>query len=213
MITLAYISGFSILLPAILGLLKFKYAENGLRLIICYFLFCLVIEGITMYMTFIKMNNNAVADFFYIAEGLILITFFYMMYDESEFRIPAIILATVYVIYGCYTTFIDPGYMVYNSNYRAAESLMIQALTAYALLKISNQENLEVMKHAGFWISAGFFIYFSVNLVVFISATFLFADNIALMRKTWMIHSIVNIGANIIFTFGLLCIPPRQPRF
>ena len=163
-----------------------------------------------MYLSFNKVNNSLVADLFYITEGLILIIFFYLIYNESEFHIPAIIIATVYVVYGCYSTFIDPGYMIYNGNYRAGESLMIQALTAYALIKISREEDLKLMNNPGFWISAALFIYFSVNIAVFITATFLFENNVTLMKKTWMIHSIVNIGANLIFTFGLSCIPERQ---
>ena len=190
--------------------MRFGAATRPFRIIIFYFLLCLVTEGVSMYLSFNKVNNSLVADLFYITEGLILIIFFYLIYNESEFHIPAIIIATVYVVYGCYSTFIDPGYMIYNGNYRAGESLMIQALTAYALIKISREEDLKLMNNPGFWISAALFIYFSVNIAVFITATFLFENNVTLMKKTWMIHSIVNIGANLIFTFGLSCIPERQ---
>ncbi|MDQ3049770.1 MAG: hypothetical protein M3Q95_02675 [Bacteroidota bacterium] len=210
--TLAYISGFSILLPAITGLLKFPQAGKAMRVIIGYLLICLMVECIAMYMNSIKMNNNLVGDLFYITEGLIFISFFYLVYDEKEFAIPAVLLALVYFAYGLFTTFVDPGYLEYNGNFRAAESLMIQALTAYALIKISKQENLQLLQNPEFWISAGLFIYFSVNIAVFFTAEFLFENNVMLMRKTWLIHSVVNIFANLIFTFGLICIPVSQRR-
>lgn len=210
--TLAYISGFSVLLPAITGILKFSHAGKAMRVIISYLLICLMVECIAMYMNSIKMNNNLVGDIFYITEGLLFIYFFYLVYDEREFAIPALLLALVYFTYGLYTTFIDPGYLEYNGNFRAAESLMVQALTAYALIKISKEENLQLLQNPEFWISAGLFIYFSVNIAVFFTAEFLFENNVMLMRKTWLIHSVVNIFANLIFTFGLLCIPVSHRR-
>jgi hypothetical protein len=210
--TLAYISGFSILLPVWFGLRNYRFATTPFRIIIFYFLVCMVTEGVSMYMGYRRINNNLVADLFYISEGLLLITFFYFIYAEHEFRIPAFILAAVYLIYGCYSSFIDPGPAVYNSNFRAGESLMVQALSAYALIKISRQEDLQLTVNPGFWITSGFFLYFSVNIAVFLTATFLFENNTSMMKKTWLIHSIVNIGANLIFTFGLSCIPQRQLR-
>jgi len=209
---LAYISAFSVLIPAFYGLIKFNHADKAVRMMIYYIFFCVLLEGLTLSLTSLQINNALIADIFYMIEGVFLITFFYFVYAESEFRIPALLLAVIYLGYGFYTTFVSPGYLVYNSNYRAAESLMVQALTAYALVKISKQENLQLMQNPEFWISTGFFIYFSVNIAVFITANFLVENDLTMMRNTWMIHSLVNIGANLIFTFGLSCIPRQQHR-
>jgi hypothetical protein len=210
--TLAYISAFTVLIPAAFGLIKLKYAGKTMKMMIFYLFVCVFIESLTGYMTYLKINNALVASIFCMFEGLFLISFFSRVYGEPEFRIPAIFLGAVYLGYGCYTTFFDPGPMVFNGNYRAAESLMVQAMTAYALIKISKEENLQLMQHPEFWISAGFFIYFSVNLAVFLTANFLEGNNISVTKNTWIIHSLINIGANLIFTFGLLCIPRPQHR-
>ncbi len=196
----------------VIGLLKYKSATKPYKLIIFYFLICLITEGIATTMSLKNMNNGLVGDIFYITEGIILLAFYYLVFGEKEFLIPVIIIGIAYLIYGVYTSAIDPGPWVYNSNFRAGESLMIQALSAYALIRISKEEEVQLFSHPGFWISSGFFIYFSVNMAVFVSATFIMDGNIFLTKQTWVIHSIVNMLANIIFTFGLLCIPSPQRK-
>lgn len=196
----------------IVGLLKYRSATKPFKLIIIYFLVCLVTEGFATSMSMMKMNNSLVGDIFYIIEGIILLGFYYLVFGEKEFFIPAIIIGIAYVIYGLYTSAIDPGPWVYNANFRAGESLMIQALSAYALIRISKEEDVHLLSHPGFWISSGFFIYFSVNIVVFVSASFIVEGNIFLTKHTWFIHSLVNLLAYIIFTFGLLCIPSLQRK-
>jgi len=145
-------------------------------------------------------------------EGLALISFFYLVFDEKDFFYPSIILAISYLGYGLYTTILDPGPMAYNSNFRTGESLLIQALSAYALVRYSKSNTINILKDPGFWISVGLFIYYSVNIAIFFTATFLIDDSTYVMSKTWIIHSVVNILVNLIFTFGLTCIPSKQPR-
>ncbi len=161
-------------------------------------------------MGYYKMNNNFVGDVFYIVEGIFLIGFFYLLYDESEFLVPAFIIGLAYISYGLYTSLIDPGPAVYNPVFRAAESLLVQALAAYALIRLSKVEGIEPAKHPGFWLSTGFFIYFSVNITVFLTAKVLFGNNVPLMKSTWFIHSFTNIMVNIIFAYALLCIPSKN---
>ena len=210
--TFAYISALSSIVPAIAGIIKFRYANRPLRLITMYFLLCLAMELLAIVMSFWKLNNNLIGDFFYMVEGIMLISYFYMVYNEREFMYPAIILSCAYIIYGLYTSFVDPGPDAYNSSFRAGESLIIQALAAYALIRISREVQEDITANPLFWITCGFLIYYSVNLAVFFTATFLVDDQIYLMKNTWFIHSIVNITANLVFTFGLICIPSRQPR-
>jgi len=196
----------------VVGLLRYKSATKPFKLIIFYFLVCLITEGIATSMSLMKLNNSLVGDIFYITEGILLLAFYYLVFGEKEFFIPAIIIGMAYLIYGIYTTTIDPGPWVYNANLRAGESLMIQALSAYALIRISKEEDVHIFSHPGFWISSGFFIYFSVNIAVFVSAMFIVEGNVFLTKHTWFIHSIVNLLSNIIFTFGLLCIPSLQRK-
>ncbi len=158
------------------------------------------------------MNNSLLGDIFYITEGILLIGFYYFFYEEKEFLFPAIVIGIAYFSYGMYTSVIDPGPWVYNANFRAGESLMVQALSAYALIRISKEEGVKPMSNPGFLISAGFFIYFSVNIVVFITGSVLFENNVYLMKSTWFIHSFTNIIANVLFAYGLTCIPSSQSR-
>ncbi|MBL0340672.1 MAG: hypothetical protein IPP71_06970 [Bacteroidetes bacterium] len=205
--TLAYISAAFALFPAITGLIRFRMCPRPFKLIAVYFLVALMAEIAASTMAYYGMNNNLLGDIFYIVEGLFLISFFYLFYAEEEFLYPAIIIAIAYLLYGVYTTVVDPGPWLYNPVFRTAESLLVQALAAYALIRISKEEGIEPSKHPGFWIATGFFIYFSVNMTVFITATVLFADNIPLMKSTWFIHSCSNILVNLLFAYGLFCIP------
>ena len=210
--TLAYISAISSLAPFIVGIIKLKSAGKEFRLIIFYFIVCVVVECISFYLNSNKINNNLLADIFYIAEGLALISFFYLIFKEKDFFYPAIILSVAYLGYGLYTTIFDPGPYAYNSNFRTGESLIIQALSAYSLVRYSKSDKINILNDSGFWIAVGLFIYFSVNIAIFFTATFLIDDSTYVMSKTWIIHSVVNTLVNLIFTFGLTCIPSKQPR-
>lgn len=210
--TLAYFSAAISIVPALAGLIKYQSAGKLTRLIIFYFFLCATVEAFSLYMNYNSINNNLLADIFYMLEGLLLISYFYLIFNERDFFYPSIILAIAYLGYGLFTTIIDPGPMAYNSNFRTGESLIVQAMSAYALIRYSKMENLNLVKDTGFWIAAGLFIYFSVNVAIFFTATFLIDESTYVMRKTWIIHSVVNTLVNLIFTFGLTCIPSKQPR-
>jgi tryptophan-rich sensory protein len=163
-----------------------------------------------MFIVYHKGNNNLLADVFYLLEGVLLITFYYLSFKEKEFKIPSIILLVGYITFGIYTSFFDPGPELYNSTFRTGESLIIQALSGYSLVRISKQTEKPLIKNPEFWFSAGFFTYFSVGIAIFFTATFIFDESKHFMVKTWIIHSVVNIMANFVFAYGLFCLPSKK---
>lgn len=165
-----------------------------------------------MYVVYNKINNNLLADIFYIVEGSMLIVYYYLLFHEKEFLLPGLILLVSFIAFGLYTTFVDPGMEAYNSTFRTGESLIIQALSAYSLIRISKDPKINLVKNPQFWISASFFIYFSVNVAIFFTATFFYDNSTVFMSKTWGIHSIVNILANLIFTFAMYLIPNPKSK-
>lgn len=191
---------------------KYRSATKTFRVICIYFFICLLTELISIPLSINKINNALLGDIFYIIEGLLLIGFYYLSYREKEFLGPAILIAVAYFLYGLYSTIIDPGPWIYNANFRAGESLMVQMLSAYSLIRISKEEDIQPLNHPGFWISTGFFIYFFVNISVFITGTVLFEDNNQLMKSTWFIHSYTNMLVNVIFAYGLFCIPTLKHK-
>lgn len=140
--TIAYISASFAILPAVVGMFKYRSATKTFRVICIYFFICLLTELISIPLSINKINNALLGDIFYIIEGLLLIGFYYLSYREKEFLGPAILIAVAYFLYGLYSTIIDPGPWIYNANFRAGESLMVQMLSAYSLIRISKEEDI-----------------------------------------------------------------------
>ena len=208
--TIAYISSVISFLPAVIAVLKLKSAGTKFRLILLYFILCCITEVCSLIIISNHGNNNLLADIFYLTEGLLLITYYQLTFNEKEFRYPYYLLFGSYLLFGLYTTLVDPGPEAYNSTFRTGESLIIQALAGYSLIRISKQSDFSLMKNPEFWFSAGFFTYFSVGIAIFFTATFIFDESKHFMVKTWIIHSVVNIMANFVFAYGLYCIPSKK---
>jgi len=84
--------------------------------------------------------------------------------------------------------------------------LLIFFSLAYFYQLLNRQEFIHIEKQGLFWINAGVLFYFSINLFLFM----LFKRIIsAHLEEYYMIHNIVNIIANILYSVGLLCKPQK----
>ena len=101
------------------------------------------------------------------------------------------------------------GLFNFNPHARALECILILLLTLtyfFRLLKDLRVGRLE--KEPLFWISAGFLIYFSGAMLIFVVSEYI-SNSQEVMLTAWGIHGLLNIGANILYAVALWVKPHK----
>ncbi len=91
------------------------------------------------------------------------------------------------------------------SNTSLSISLIILSLIYFYQL-LNPLKYVEIEKQGLFWINAGVLFYSSVNIFLFMLLTQIPVDD---RPNYYIINSITNIIANILFSVGLLCKPQK----
>jgi hypothetical protein len=205
---LAYTSAVFSVIPAILALIYIRKAESSLQILKLLFVFAGVVEIIATSLAYLKINNQLLGDVYFLVEGILIGLFcYYKLGKKYKWRF--VLLGLTYLAVGIYTSlFLDPAFG-FNSIFRTTESLIILILSGSVLIHIINKEGVNLLQIPEFWIISGFFIYFTVNISLFLSGKFIMSSDNSELRQLWIIHSLVNILANILFTLGIVRIKPK----
>jgi hypothetical protein len=103
--------------------------------------------------------------------------------------------------------FFIEGPFVYPSISNTVLSLFLVPLSLiYFYQLLSRQEFVHIEKQALFWINAGVLFYYAVNIFLFMLYTKI---NQAERNDYYMLQSVTNIIANLLFSVGLLCKPQK----
>lgn len=208
---LAYCSSVIGILPGILSLILVKRHSIELSVLKLYFIISALTEITTSLLAYYKMNNNVIADSFYLAEGILIGLYFYNLLHKQH-RSLFVIAGILYSLLALYTSLVSPGMEAYNSTLRTVESILMQILSGIGLIHITIRHSTHLVKNPHFWFTSALFIYFTVNITLFYSSYFLIKNSRSELLQIWTIHSIINIMANILFCIGLIRIKTRHAR-
>jgi len=202
------ISGFSILLPLTLGLIKLK--SLGKEYILLFVLVCIsfVVEIVAGILSANTQNNLWLGNIFFLVEGLLWCLVLRQWLESRKLRLFIFIFMVIYVIVWTLTTFFVLDFYKFNSYARSLESFVFVFLSCFLMMAVSTDTSQVIFKNPKFWFGSALLIYFSVNLIVFGTVNYM-ATQRTLMDNTWMIHSVTNIFANLLFAVAFLCIRPR----
>jgi len=142
---------------------------------------------------------------------LLAVIFFTMIYCKVFYK-P--VLKTITLILGGVSAsvmignvFFIEGPFVYPSISNTVLSLFLVPLSLiYFYQLLSRQEFVHIEKQALFWINAGVLFYYAVNIFLFMLYTRI---NSAERNDYYMLQSVTNIIANLLFSVGLLCKPQK----
>ena len=142
---------------------------------------------------------------------LLAVAFFTMIYCKVFYK-P--VLKTITLILGGVSAsvmignvFFIEGPFVYPSISNTVLSLFLVPLSLiYFYQLLSRQEFVHIEKQPLFWINAGVLFYYAVNIFLFMLYTRI---NSAERNDYYMLQSVTNIIANLLFSVGLLCKPQK----
>jgi hypothetical protein len=208
--SLVLISGYSILLAAVVGLLRYRKVTEDDRpffLIVWAALICEVTSAIctsTIHST--SVNNNI----YVLIEALLYAWLFYKWgsfhQNKKRFRALLVFIVLVWILDNLILNKITHT----NSLYRIVASFIMVFLAINQINQIITAERSRLVRNSRFLISAGLVIYFSYKAIIetFFWIQLPFSDTFYIY--VLLIMDYVNLFVNLIFALAALWIPTRR---
>jgi K+ transporter len=148
------------------------------------------------------INNLPFAHAYGLIEGVLLITFFYLLLEwkKRTWTVVAILYAILYVADSIFLESI----FEFNAGSRSVEALMMIVFCVMAFnMFYAREEDIFIEKSPHFWIVIGILTYFSGALSSFVLSTDMLSQSPDRFYGSWMLHNFSNMLKNVIFTIGL----------
>ncbi len=203
LVNISVISGFFPLLAALYNYRKF---DKVLKIASLYFLIALLVDvGIWLAWHVWKVKNTMPAlHVFVIVSVLLFSLMYYHIYIEAKLKKATIVLSVLAISINLYDAH---DFFAYPSLSITTLSLMLIVLSLIYFYKLLNPLTyIDIEKQALFWINAGVLFYSSVNIFLFMLLTQIPVDD---QHNYYIINSLTNIIANILYSVALLCQPQK----
>jgi hypothetical protein len=200
-----FVTVISNLIPFVVGLILYRYLVKELKILLIYFLTAISVDIIGIFLALNSVNNLWLFNIFTVAEySFFIIIFSFWQKKELkrkfQFSIPLFFLIwlIIQIIIGTFKKLNYPSMTI--------EGIVLATIAFYTLYNLSLDTKKLIYKDKRFWIAFGVITYFTGNLLLFSFGYLIETD---FMDSAWLIHSALNITANIFYTGGYLCYHPR----
>jgi hypothetical protein len=204
--TLDIVSTISGFFPVLAAIYNYKYLDSVLKTAAIFFLIESLFDPIMWMLPELwgVRNNMPLIHINIIVTVLFFTVIYYKLFLKQIFKKVTIILSVITLIITFYYNF---NFLEYPSVSRTTEGIMMIVLSLLYFYQLLNPEKfIDIEKQGPFWINAGVLIYYSVNIFLFMIFTRI---PIADRHNYYIINSITNIIANILFSVGLFCKPQK----
>lgn len=204
-VTLVLISTISGFFPVLVALYNYKYLDNVLKIAAAFFLVEAIIDPTMWVLVQIGIKNNMpLIHINIIITVLFFSVIYYKLFLKPVLKKIAIILSVITLIITFYYAF---NLYEYPSVSKTACGVLLIFLSLIYFYQLLNPlKFIDIEKQGLFWINAGVLIYYSVNIFLFMIFTQIPVDD---RHNYYIINSITNIIANILFSVGLFCKPQK----
>lgn len=197
---LTYVSIFSVGVPLLAIMIKFRVLNNVLRTLFIFLLFCSVSDVVCLiYFDSSKLLNTFLNCFGVIETLLIL----YIYRIKLNCKKAVSISIAVFLIVSTWRFLIQNKYSVEDSMITPIEAILIVTFSGVYIYKFLNTDDI-VEANAGyfFWINFSFLLYFGAGLLLFAANDFINHAPIQIASVLWSLHLLINIICNILFATG-----------
>ncbi len=180
---------FSILIPIIIGLLNYKSATVGGKLLLYYLLSSGLINLMALILVGFKMRNLPLLHLYTIIEAVFILSYFRTIF-VSPFIKKLLLYTTILFPILCILNFIFlQSIFTFNTYTRPLEAILI---TFFCMLYIYNSGFTENwINKSTSWFNMGILIYFPVACIIFISSNYLIfvSKDKPMNQIVWIIHA------------------------
>lgn len=202
-----YLAQYSILIPLVFGLVKYKYLSKPYRWILLFVLLGLIMEILTEVGAYYG-NNFYVFHLDSIGQGITLIPFFYLSFPSAKFRkLLKAALILLFLVEILEITLLT-GFYHYNSITRSYLSVLMTALSFMYLRNLGKNEVLvDIHRHPMFWFSLAILLYFFGNFLIFFFGFQLGQTSMLDFLLAHRIHLVILILSRIMLAIGFWRVP------
>jgi hypothetical protein len=209
-ITLVLIMSFSVLVPAVIGWVRFKRIHPTFY----PFIFCLWIgslnEGIS-YLTSKLQHSNAINNNVYVlVEGVLLLWQFEKWGNFLGKRGFFLFYAGLFTIAWLLDNFLISKITHFSSYYRILYSAIICLMSINYINLIIVRERKNLVRNSAFLICAGFIIFYTYKVMVETFWLYGLNNGSGFRTNVYLILAYINLLTNCIFTLAVAWIPERQ---
>jgi hypothetical protein len=198
--------------PVLAALYNYKHLDKVLKIAAAFFIISFLCDLIQLITVIIGVRNNVPIIHLFIVLSILFwgAIYYHAFFKPFLKKIIIILSATALLIVTINIIFIEGIWEYPSISNTVLSVLLIFFSLAYFYELLNRQEFIHIEKQGLFWINAGVIFYFSLNIFLFM----LFNRIISVHQQDYyMIHNIVNIIANILFSVGLLCKPQKTTLY
>lgn len=197
------ISSATALLPTVVGLMRFRNLNNGLRAIFILCVISILVDTANEFSSREYPFGLHVTRIFTWTE-FVLMSLFFIQYARRDF-FKKIIVFNFLLFIGIQVIDINIQGFGGNDNlpvtFESVLNITYAMVTFYLLLKDMQYPNIVATPQ--FWILTAILIYFAGNIFVFATSDYAYSLSNDTGRLIWSIHSLIHIGFNVILAIGL----------
>jgi len=201
---IAGLSVLSVIVPIAFFLLviRKKYVPGVVKLIGALLLISGLSDLISGVLVVYRLNPNGIVTTFVILQFILLNVIYFL--SHPVFRRITIIVTSIFFFFALYNLFVLQGIDGFNSNSFTISSIVFiiySILFSYKLLVDLPYPQLE--KQLMFWFNSAVLMYFSCNLFVFTTVSYLIESKSDQLLLSWAFHNGFNILKNMVFAIAL----------
>lgn len=191
-------------IPFIAGLIRRKYFNIELKIILYFICNNILFEFISRVMSNYKIPNLYLFHIYVLTEFFFISWFYYELFKKyiSPKIIPVVYL--IFVIFSLVDTFVWHNPFTFNSYAKTLECIIIVSYTVFYLYKTFDEfQDEDPSDTPIFWINAGFLFYFSGCLFLFTFSNFILTQGKPMGMVVWAIHAFFIIIMYALISIGL----------
>ncbi len=191
----------SILLPIIIGLIKYKSANKSARLLLYYLIISALINLSALILIQYRMRNLPLLHLYTIVETTFILSYFRTIFVSPLIKKALLILTVLFPII-CIVNFgFFQSIFTFNTYTRPLEAILITFFCMLYLYKSGFTENW--LNKPINWFNIGILIYFPVACTIFILSNYLTSSmNKTMNTMVWNLHGTLVLMMYVIWSRG-----------
>ena len=181
-----------------------------MKLLFLYISLSCCTEALAFVLTKNSSNNLWIENGFVLLECVLLSLILIKSGLNEVSRLVVYFIPAWVVVWTVSTFMFDGSFFKFNVYGHLVEAVVLVVMSAALLVRLSSQIDEDIFRDARFWIASAILILFAVNMLVYSLANYFFTElSSQAFLKVWVIHSISNIIANLLFSMGFVCKPSK----
>lgn len=197
---LTFIGSSTDLIPLLFGLFSYRKLGKEMKLFLLYFVLVLPMDIRILYLGYHQLPNLMELNIFLLIEYALLIAV--LSYWQPKKRLRSVLQVSTLLFLLAWLGLKVSGWPLLDLffYFKTIESVFIVIVAANVLYRLNFDEQIVLLSYHSFWISAGFLIYFSMSVLLFVLAAGL------RIQPPYYFHTVLNIVANLFYAGGFYCL-------